>query len=85
MGGNTPELHRHFAHLGAQMVNHRFPHTAPYGFELVDAEHTAQSRHHRHQSKIYGESNQWRFPRFFDELSPTQSLALYREGLGEMQ
>jgi len=37
------------------------------------------------QSKIYGESNQRHFSRFFAKLSPTQSLAPYREWLGETQ
>jgi hypothetical protein len=36
-----------------------------------------------HQSKIYGESNRWRFPRIFAELNSMQTLAIYRRLLLE--
>jgi hypothetical protein len=54
-----------------------------YGFELVDAEQARQRDTISRQSKIYGESNQLYFPRFFGQLSPKQSLAIYRQTLGE--
>jgi hypothetical protein len=54
-----------------------------YGFELVDTERTAHRATIARQSKIYGESNQPYFRRFFRELSPKQSLAIYRQRLGE--
>jgi hypothetical protein len=36
-----------------------------------------------HQSKIYSESNRWRFPRIFAELNSMQTLAIYRRLLLE--
>jgi hypothetical protein len=54
-----------------------------YGFELVDAEQAAARATISRQSKIYGESYQPYFPRFFGELSPKQSLGIYRQALGE--
>jgi hypothetical protein len=53
-----------------------------YGFELVDVEHAGSRAAISRQSKIYGESNQPYFPQFFRELSPKQSLAIYRQTLG---
>jgi hypothetical protein len=70
-----------FSH--AQMVNRRFPAAA----FMVSNWWTRNSPPGRaniaRQSKIYGESNQPCFPRFFGELSPKQSLAIYRQTLGE--
>jgi hypothetical protein len=37
----------------------------------------------KRQWKIYGESSEMNSRRFFDELSPLQSLAIYRQWLGE--
>jgi hypothetical protein len=53
-----------------------------YGFELVDAEQVTAAATIPRQSKIYSESNQSDFSRFFGELSPLQSLAIYRQTLG---
>jgi hypothetical protein len=61
------------------MVNGGFPRPPPYGFELVDA----PGAHPFRQWNIYGESSGANSRRFFDELSPLQSLALYRQWLGE--
>jgi hypothetical protein len=69
--------------LRAQMVNGGFPTRRHYGFELVDAEQARGRATISRQSKIYGESNRGYFPRFFGELSPKQSLAIYRQRLGE--
>jgi hypothetical protein len=54
-----------------------------YGFELVDMERAHGCATISRQSKIYSESNHRPFPRFFGELSPKQSLAIYRQALGE--
>jgi hypothetical protein len=61
-----------------QMVNARFPATAGYGFEMVDAPDAAVSMRNRHQSKIYTESNQSDFSQVFGDLSSIQTLAIYR-------
>jgi hypothetical protein len=54
-----------------------------YGFELVDAERPRGCAMISRQPKIYGESNRQNFRRFFGELRPKQSLAIYRLTLGE--
>jgi hypothetical protein len=69
--------------LRAQMVNGGFPTRRHYGFELVDAEQARRRATISRQSKIYGESNRPNSSRFFGELSPKQSLAIYRQALGE--
>jgi Family of unknown function (DUF5330) len=66
-----------------QMVNARFPASIRYGFERVDALRTAFRRENHHQLKIYTESNESHFPRIFDDLSETQTLAIYRRLLAK--
>jgi hypothetical protein len=65
------------------MVNVGFPASIRYGFEMVDALRAAISRRNRHQSKIYTESNQSHFSRIFGDLSPMQTLAIYRQLLAK--
>jgi hypothetical protein len=66
-----------------QMVNAGFPSSIRYGFERVDALEAAFRRKNRHQLKIYTESNQSHFWRIFDDLSETQTLAIYRRLLAK--
>jgi len=62
-----------------RMVNSGFPAPMRYGFEMVDMARAAifVSRD-RHQSKIYVESNHSNFWRILDDLTSTQTLAIYR-------
>ncbi|MGY4222680.1 hypothetical protein ACVMIH_000041 [Bradyrhizobium sp. USDA 4503] len=61
------------------MVNGWFPDATFYGFEMVDAANPAYpARVGRHQSKIYGESIQANFPRFFGGFTSMQILPIYR-------
>jgi hypothetical protein len=66
-----------------QMVNAGFPASIRYGFERVDALQAAFHRENHHQLKIYTESNESHFPRIFDDLSETQTLAIYRRLLAK--
>jgi uncharacterized protein DUF5330 len=63
------------------MVNGGFPLTHRYGFELVDTAGCSRSR--PSIENLPGESDAADFSRNFGELSPLQSLAIYREWLGE--
>jgi hypothetical protein len=61
------------------MVNGWFPDAAIYGFEMVDAPHLVHpALVSGHQSKIYGESIQANFPRFFGGFTSMQILPIYR-------
>jgi hypothetical protein len=66
-----------------RMVNARFPASIRYGFERVDALRTAFRRENRCQLKIYTESTESHFLRIFDDLSETQTLAIYRRLLAK--
>src|SRR5579871_4465966 len=61
------------------MVNGGFPRPRAYGFKLVETGELAAGR----QWIIYSSSGAANSRRFFDELSPLQSLAIYRQWLGE--
>ncbi|WP_168200220.1 hypothetical protein [Bradyrhizobium sp. UASWS1016] len=68
------------------MVNGWFPDAAIYGFEMVDAVHQAHVRAvSRHQSKIYGESIQADFPRFFGGFTSMRIRPVYRPMLSRGQ
>jgi hypothetical protein len=61
------------------MVNAGFPARSLYGFERVDGRGAIRrAAASRHQSKIYTESNQSDFSPIFADLTPTQTLAIYR-------
>jgi len=61
------------------MVNGWFPGATNYGFEMVDAAQSADlAPVSRHQSKIYVESTQANFPRFFGGFTSMQILPIYR-------
>src|ERR1051326_9184781 len=73
--GNSPRLH-------ARMVNGGFPPAHRYGFELVDRADCSRAR--PSIENLPDESDAADFSRNFGELSPLQSLAIYREWPGEM-
>jgi hypothetical protein len=66
-----------------QMVNAEFPPPAPYGFELVDTPDGAASGI-RINRKFTSRPIRENLVQIFDELSSMQSLAIYRELLGQL-